>query len=74
MEIEISTTIKNGLPVIARGTIVRHSPHEYPGCDEIEDLEFFFPSGHPFGPEVSDADQQDACDEMFRQDGGDHRW
>ena len=73
--IEISTTIKNGLPVIARGTIYRCLPHEYPGCDTIEDIEFFWPSGCPFGPEVDDGDQEDACAKMFERDREcDHGW
>ena len=64
-QMEIRTTIKNGLPIIARATIFRCARHNY---ETIEDLEFFWPSGCPFGPEVSASDQEEVCTTMLERD------
>ena len=68
---EIETTIKNGLPVIARGIVQSDDPTvELPGRF-VEDLEIFFrhkrrpyACGRPFPHELSDEDEQRIVDEI----------
>ena len=63
--IEIETTIKNGLPVLARGTVTKYHQREYPGRDCIEDLEVLWPSGKPCYLAISDTDYDRLAHEIF---------
>ena len=57
--IEIQTTIKNGLPVIARGSLVGPEPGVGYFDYGIEDLEILWLSGHPclIVPTVAEAER-----------------
>ena len=63
--VEIDTTIRGGLPVIARAEVYPCPHWEYPGRDYLEQLEIFWCSGHPFEMELSEADENKVCDEIF---------
>ena len=56
--IEIETTIKDGLPVIASGEVQRAEPDVGLMGPFVEDLEVKFLSGHPVPFELSDEDEQ----------------
>ena len=55
--IEIVTTVKNGLPVIARGTLT---------SDDI-DYDLFWLTGRPFGLNISDEDDQRICEAILER-------
>ena len=63
--IKIDTTIRGGLPVSAQANVHLCPPWEYPGRNHLEELEIFFLSGRPFNGEVSEADEDKVCDEIF---------
>ena len=52
------TTIRNGLPVIASGRVCRAEPDVGIMSQFVEDLEVVFLSGHPVPGELSDEDDQ----------------
>ena len=71
--IEIQTTIKRGLPVLARGTVVVERETRWqPGCVEVEDLEIFWLSGHPCKIELTTAEEDRIIDELLIE-GDDQR-
>ena len=62
---ETQTTIKHGLPVIARGSVVRPEPdigHFHYG---IEDLEILWLSGHPCRIEITAPEEDRIIDELL---------
>ena len=63
--IEIDTTIKGGLPISARADVYSCPHWEYPGRDYLEELEIFFLNGYPFKMELSEADENKVCEEIF---------
>ena len=63
--IGFETTIKNGLPVLVRGTVTKCHPREYPGRNYIDDLEVLWLSGKPCNLALSDADDDRLADEIF---------
>ena len=63
--IEITTTIKGGLPVIAKAQLIRCPLTEYPGCDYIDDLSVFWLSGKPCHVEISCADDDRLAEELL---------
>ena len=63
--IKIDTTIKGGLPVTAQANVYSCPPWEYPGRDNLEELEIFFLSGCPYNGVVTKADEDKVCDEIF---------
>ena len=63
--IEIETTIRSGLPVTVRASVVKCGPLEYPGRDFIDALTVYWPSGCEFGPSLSDDDERHVADEVF---------
>ena len=65
---EIYTTIKNGLPVLAQGTvIVEHETRWQPGGVYVEDLEILWLSGHPCRIELTAADEERITDELLSE-------
>ena len=62
---EIETTIKDGLPVIARGEVQRPEPDVGIMSHYIEGIEVTFLSGHPVPFEISDKDDQRLADELL---------
>ena len=63
--IEIETTIRNGLPVLVRGNVRKCHPDEYPGFDQIEELDVLWPSGKPCCLTISGADYDRIANELF---------
>ena len=63
--IRIDTTIKGGLPVSAQANVYHCPPWEYPGHNYLEELEVHFYSGHIFTGEISEADDDKICEEIF---------
>ncbi len=53
--IEIQTTIKGGLPVLAKGQFARAEPDVGMMHPWIEDLEFFWLSGEPLPKQMDEA-------------------
>ena len=67
--VEIRTTIKNGLPVLATGTvIVERETRWVPGGAWVEDLEILWLSGHPCRIKITVADEERITDELIRDD------
>ena len=65
-EIEINTTIKSGLPVMARANYYTFPQYDNIILDDtIDDLEFFWPSGYQYLPEVSEADKEAVRTAMY---------
>ena len=62
--IEIETTIKDGLPVLASGEVQRPEPDVGIMSQFVEDLEVCFLSGHPVPFELSDEDDQRVVNEI----------
>ena len=60
----IATTIRNGLPVIARGRVCRAEPDVGIMSQFVEDLEVVFHSGYPVPGELSDEDDQRLVNEL----------
>ena len=67
MWIEAETKIKGGLRVIVRGDYCKGHPRVYPGCDEIEDMEILWPSGHEVKFEICPADWEKAAECLFEK-------
>ena len=65
--IEIQTTIKNGLPVLAQGEIVGPDPDVGYFHHGIEDLEILWRSGHPCRLAISGAEEARITDELIRE-------
>ena len=64
--IEIQTTIKNGLPVLAVGNvIVERETRWEPGGVAVEDLEILWLSGHVCHIEISAADEDRIIEELL---------
>ena len=55
--IEIVTTVRNGLPVIARGTLT---------SDDI-DYDLSWTTGSPFGLSISEADDHRICEAILER-------
>ena len=63
--IEIKTTIKNGLPVLARGKIIGPDPSVgYFDCS-IEDLDLFWLSGHPCRIDITVSEEERIVEELL---------
>ena len=61
----IDTTVKGGLPVTAQAIVHSCSYLEYPGANYLEQLEISFLNGYPFEMELSKADDDKVCEEIF---------
>ena len=67
--IEILTTIKNGLPVLAQGTvIVERETRWEPGGVAVEDLEILWMSGRPCHIEITAAEEDRITEELLCAD------
>ena len=62
--IEIETTIRDGLPVLASGQVCRLEPDVGIMSQFVEDLEVCFLSGHPVPGDLSDDDDQRIVNEL----------
>ena len=60
----IETTINDGLPVFASGTVCGAEPDVGLMSQFVEDLEVCFLSGHPFPDDLSDDDDQRIVNEL----------
>ena len=65
--IEIQTTIKNGLPVLAQGEIVGPDPDVGYFHYGIEDLEILWLSGRPCRIEITAADEDRIVEELLSE-------
>ena len=66
---EIQTTINNGLPVLAQGTvIVERETRWEPGGVAVEDLEILWLSGHPCKIEITAAEEDRIIEELLTAD------
>ena len=66
--IEIQTTINNGLPVLARGTvIVERETRWEPGGVWVEDLEILWLSGHACRLEITAAEEARITEELLSE-------
>ena len=73
--IEIETTIKDGLPVLARGTVnVERETRWQPGCVDLEDLEILWLSGHPCRIEITAAEEARITEELLTEEWNDDRF
>ena len=64
--IEIQTTIKNGLPVLAQGhVLVERETRWEPGGVAVEDLEILWLSGHPCRIEITAAEEDRIIEELL---------
>ena len=63
--VKVDTTIKGGLRVTAQANVHTCLPQEYPGRNYLEELEIRFHSGHLFTGEISKADDNKVCEEIF---------
>ena len=63
--IEIETTIRRGLRVTARASVVTCAPREYPGADFIVDLTIYWPSGCECKLKLSDEDERHVAEDVF---------
>ena len=66
--IEIQTTIKNGLPVLAQGEIVGPDPDVGYFNHGIEDLEILWLSGRPCHLEITAAEEDRIIEELLTGD------
>ena len=63
---EVQTTIKNGLPVLAVGTVIVDRETRWgPGGVAVEDLEILWLSGHPCRIEITVAEQARIVEELL---------
>ena len=74
MKVQTHTFVRGGLPVKARGRFIAGSrSYEGPSAilpaepDLVEDIEVFFPSGHPFSGPICDQDMNRIEDELIKE-------
>ena len=74
---EIQTTIRNGLPVLAVGTVVVERETRWqPGSVAVEDLELLWLSGRPCLLELTFAEEERIIEELLteRRESDDDRF
>ena len=65
--IEIITRVKNGLPVMARGTLASAEPDVGIPTDYCDEYDLFWLTGSPFRLPISADDDQRICEEILER-------